>query len=163
MLNPQESGFTTMVSRGKLSHPSDELFDLSLYLDTYKSLDDKSCCARLLRGFQSIFEFTAYNIPNHLSVRRRYANCVVKAFAKIASQQLRVEIHSKKKKSFACQTDDLFYFCIRCECYSKHVPFYKLLCLVSISVFNISRVLSTGGGWGTWLGKLPTKNIINSA
>ena len=91
-----ESEFTTMVSRGKLCHPSEELFDLSLYLYTYyKSLEDKSCSTRLLRAFERILEFTSYSIPAHNSVLRRFANCFGKAFSKKASQQLRIDNESK--------------------------------------------------------------------
>ena len=92
----EESEFTTMVSRGKLCHPSEELFDLSLSLYTYyKSLEDKSCSTRLLRAFERILEFTSYSIPAHNSVLRRFANCFGKAFSKKASQQLRIDNESK--------------------------------------------------------------------
>ena len=83
-------------SRGKLCHPSEELFDLSLYLYTYyKSLEDKSCSTRLMRAFETILEFSSYSIPAHNSVLRRFANYFGKAFSKKASQQLRIDNESK--------------------------------------------------------------------
>ena len=40
----RESEFVNMVSRGKFDYPSEELFDLSLYLYSYyKSKEDKCC------------------------------------------------------------------------------------------------------------------------
>ena len=48
---------TNNVSRGKLSHPSMELYDLSLYLFSYsKSLDDKTCIKKVMMAFQHIYE-----------------------------------------------------------------------------------------------------------
>ena len=58
----KESEFTQLVSRGKLSHPSAELFDLSQYLFSYyKSVPVKSCADRLIVAFQEIGEvFASY-------------------------------------------------------------------------------------------------------
>ena len=49
------SEFTQNVSRRKLSHPTMELYDLSLYLFSYyKSLEDKKCIKKILLGFREI-------------------------------------------------------------------------------------------------------------
>ena len=78
----KESEFVTMVSRGNLDYPAEELFDLSLYLSSYyKSKVDKSCVNKILVAFQKILEFTQYGIANSNSVFRRFANCFSKAFA----------------------------------------------------------------------------------
>ena len=45
----RESEFVNMVSRGKFDYPSEELFDLSLYLYSYyKSTEDKCCVNKIL-------------------------------------------------------------------------------------------------------------------
>ena len=78
-----------MVSRGNLDYPSEELFDLSLYLYSYyKSKDDKSCINKILVAFKEILSFTRYEIPNSNSVLRRFVNCFSKAFtSKITDAQ----------------------------------------------------------------------------
>ena len=78
-----DSEFTKLVSRGKLKYPSENLFDLSLYLyGYYKSITDKKCINKLLVAFEIIYNFTAYDIENHPSVLRRFANTFNKAFTK---------------------------------------------------------------------------------
>ena len=50
-----DSDFTREVSRRKLSYPSENLYDLSLYLYTYyKSITDKQCINKLLPAFEKI-------------------------------------------------------------------------------------------------------------
>ena len=57
--NNSASEFTKMVSRGRLSFPTEELFDLSLYLyGYYKSVEDKKCKTRLINAFDRISDFT---------------------------------------------------------------------------------------------------------
>ena len=74
----KESEFTQLVSRGQLSHPSADLFDLSQYLFSYyKSAHVKSCANRLIVAFQEISEvFASYEYEK--SVFRRFANCFSK-------------------------------------------------------------------------------------
>ena len=51
----KESEFVSMVSRGKLVYPTEELFDLSLYLYSfYKSTDSKNCINKIVLAFQRI-------------------------------------------------------------------------------------------------------------
>ena len=67
-----DSEFTRMVSRGKLSYPSECLYDPTLYLYVYyKSIQDKRCINKLLIAFQMIYDYTSYDIENYLSVLRR--------------------------------------------------------------------------------------------
>ena len=77
----KESEFTQLVSRGQLSHPSADLFDLSQYLFSYyKSAHVKSCANRLIVAFQEISEvFASYEYEK--SVFRRFANCFSKGYA----------------------------------------------------------------------------------
>ena len=78
-----DSEFTKLVSRGKLKYPSENLFDLSLYLyGYYKSITDKKCINKLLVAFEIIYNCTAYDIENHPSVLRRFANTFNKVFTK---------------------------------------------------------------------------------
>ena len=49
--NNSASEFTKMVSRGRLSFPTEELFDLYLYMYVYyKSVEDKKCTTRLINA-----------------------------------------------------------------------------------------------------------------
>ena len=71
-----DSEFTRMVSRGKLSYPSECLYHLTLYLYAYyKSVQDKRRINKLLTAFGKIYEYTSYHIDNYSSVLRRLANC----------------------------------------------------------------------------------------
>ena len=90
----QSSEFTKLVSRGKLSYPSEDLFDLSLYLYAYyKAIPDKKCVNKLLTAFEKIYEYTGYYIENHQSVLRRFANC----FGKAMVNKLTDEVKRKPK------------------------------------------------------------------
>ena len=82
MIHQKRNQFVTMVSRGNLDYPAEELFDLSLYLYSYyKSKVDKTCVNKILVAFQKILEFPQYEIANSNSVLRRFANDFSKAFA----------------------------------------------------------------------------------
>ena len=99
-INCNESEFLDLVSRGKLKHPSEDFFDLCLYLFSFykdSNTDTKSCCTRLILSFNLIHDFTTYNIPNRQRVFRRLANYFSKAFAKKVSDQ--VILDNKKNKS----------------------------------------------------------------
>ena len=62
------SEFTNNVSRGKLSHPHMELYDLSLYLFSYKSLDAKTCIKKVMMAFQHIYEASHCDFQNITSI-----------------------------------------------------------------------------------------------
>ena len=88
--NNSASEFTKMVSRGRLSFPTEELFDLSLYLyGYYKSVEDIKCTTRLINAFDRISDFTKYQLPNQKSVLQRFANCFGKAFAMKISDSIK--------------------------------------------------------------------------
>ena len=54
-INSNISEFTTNVSRGLLSHLSDDLLDLSFYLNAYYDAVEKNdCINRLLKAFKQI-------------------------------------------------------------------------------------------------------------
>ena len=54
------SEFLNLVSRGKLHHLQEVLFDLSMHLFCYKCVD-KTCIKRLLKGFMEIYNLTGFN------------------------------------------------------------------------------------------------------
>lgn len=97
--NESHSEFTKLLSRGKLRFPSEELFDLSLYLlSYYKNVEMKSCTNRMVTAFQKIYDFTNYDIPNFNAVLRRFANCFSKAYAAKESDHLKSNIKLKNIK-----------------------------------------------------------------
>ena len=78
-----ESEFTTLLSRGKLSHPSADLYDLSQYLLCYFKMKDPKCCNSVfLNAFKIIYDATGYEFPNIGKIIRRFVNCFFKTFAK---------------------------------------------------------------------------------
>ena len=94
----KESEFLDLVSRGKLKYPSEEFFDLCLYLFSfYKDIGAKMCCTRLILSFNLIHDFTGYEIINRHRVFRRLGNCFSKALAKKMSDQVILE--NKKEQT----------------------------------------------------------------
>ena len=62
-----DSEFTSMVSRGKLTHPSELLFDLSLYFYAFFKLrEDKSCNVVFLQAFEQIHGLSEFHIDGNL-------------------------------------------------------------------------------------------------
>lgn len=91
-----DSEFTTQLSRGKLSHPPCNLYDLGLYLLVYyKSVHDKMCLKRILVAFNEIYAASHLEIPNITSVLKRFANTFTKAFATGETEKI---VQEKKAK-----------------------------------------------------------------
>ena len=86
-----------MVSRGKLSYPSECLYDLALYLYAYYKWY-KRCINKLLIAFKMIYDYTSYDIENYLSVLTRLANTFNKAFTKKVTDDLTRKKHVKDNK-----------------------------------------------------------------
>ena len=81
--NCPESEFTTEVSRGKLCHPTEDIFELGLYLHAYyQNIQNKTCINKLLKGFIKIYEVTHFKLPNIQSILRRFANSFSKGCVK---------------------------------------------------------------------------------
>ena len=126
-----DSEFTKLVSRGKLKYPSENLFDLSLYLyGYYKSITDKKCINKLLVAFEIIYNCTAYDIENHPSVLRRFANTFNKAFTKKVTDSVKrgkseySKRNNVKENTFIWHLMMIFnYFCK-----SKSRPCNIMLC-----------------------------------
>lgn len=94
--NVTAKSFTTLLSRGKLSYPSSELFDLSCVLFTYYKEVEKSCIIHLMDAFQRIYESCHLTYENDKRILRRFLNSFSKAFANDATDCIRVV---KKKDS----------------------------------------------------------------
>ena len=59
------SEFTNLVSRGGLSHPPQELFDLSQYLYCFFKLKKPKCCSKIfLQAYDLIHEASGYEVES---------------------------------------------------------------------------------------------------
>ena len=93
--NAKASEFTQMVSRGKQSHPSEDLYDLSQYLfPYYKSVPEKSCANRLIKGFREICDVAFLDFET--SVLRRFVNSFSKGFAVHSRDKIKREKRGNK-------------------------------------------------------------------
>ena len=93
--NAKASEFTQMVSRGKHSHPSEDLYDLSQYLFAYhKSVPEKSCANRLIKGFQEICDVAFLDFET--CVLRRFVNSFSKGFAVHSTDKIKREKRGNK-------------------------------------------------------------------
>ena len=94
-----DSEFLENVSRGKLSHPPSELYDLSQYLFSFFKTREKKCCSKLyLDAYQMIYDTTGVEFENISSILRRFNNCFFKAFAKDINDQEKRSKDDKKVK-----------------------------------------------------------------
>ena len=88
------SEFTTLLSRGNLTHPLPELFELSCVLYCYYQNVDKSCIKHLLHAFNEIYESLQVDYPQVYKILRRFVN----SFSK-ASKQESDKVKDEKKKT----------------------------------------------------------------
>ena len=94
----KDSEFTELVSRGKLSFPSRDIFNLSLYCFAYfKSLPRKNCATKLLKAFHEIYESSLLEIDNINSVTRRFANTFFKGEVNKVTDKLKAGKKNKNK------------------------------------------------------------------
>ena len=95
---PTEGEFLLLVSRGKLSHPPSDLFDLCLYYYSfYVSRKQKSCQKNFLKAFEEIYMSTDYEFDNIEKINRRFANCFFKAFVKKEGSAIKRDKQKKDK------------------------------------------------------------------
>ena len=85
------SEFTTLLSRGKLSHPPVKLFDLTCVLYTYYKKVIKSCIQHLLIAFQQIYQSCHLQYEAENRILRRLINCLSKAFSKQQCDSIRAK------------------------------------------------------------------------
>ena len=92
-----ESEFLNLVSSGKLHHPREDLFDLSMYLFCYYKCVDKTCVKKLLKGFTEIYNLTGFDFEGkQTKVLQRFANWFSNGFRK---QQTEKIVLDKSKKN----------------------------------------------------------------
>ena len=83
------SEFTKLVSRGKLSAPNENVFEISLFFYTYfKSLKEKICSNRIVKAFNNICEVSYVSFENREKIFRRFVNCFMKGFSKQQSDKI---------------------------------------------------------------------------
>lgn len=92
VLQSTESEFTEMVSRGKLKHPTSDLYDLSLYLYSFFKMRKRKCCIKIfLQGFQYIHDCSGWKFPNIDKILKRFINCFFKGYATDETDKIRVD------------------------------------------------------------------------
>lgn len=117
-----ESEFTKLVSRGKLDFPTEELFNLLLYLYShFKSVEDKSWTTCPVKCFNKIYMFLSNKISNHVSVLQRFVNCFGKASAAKESESLIKKEQNIKKYRMSNKT-------------WNNVMFYSAMCYHGTSI-----------------------------
>ena len=90
-LSLPNSEFTKLVSRGKLTHPPEELFDLSMYLYAYHKNVNKLCANKLIKGFSKVYEVCGCDYDNQTSILRRFINTFSNGFRKQQSDIIKQE------------------------------------------------------------------------
>ena len=91
--------FLELVSRGKLTHPPFELYDMSLHFYTFFKLREKKCCKGIfIEAYKMIYESTDYEIQNINNIVRHVSNCFFKGFIKKKSHKIRNMIDKSLKK-----------------------------------------------------------------
>ena len=84
---------------GKLSHPPEDLYDLSLYYYAYFKSRNPKCCRKVfLEAYNEIYSATDYEFENIASINRRFSNCFFKAFVKKESSKIKSDERKKNMK-----------------------------------------------------------------
>ena len=90
--NPHpHSEFTPLVSSGKLSHSTAELFNLACVLYCYYKNVNKECIEHLMVAFLEIYNCCFLDFISKEKVLRRLINCFSKAFSDQQSDGVRAE------------------------------------------------------------------------
>ena len=98
-INPSVSKFTENVSRGLLSHPTDELYQLAVSLYVYyRDVQDKSCCTKLLLAFKQIYECAHYQFDKPDEILRRFVNCFSKGYSTLKTAEIKQEKLKNNKR-----------------------------------------------------------------
>ena len=94
-----ESEFTSNVSRGRLKHPTAELFELAMSLFVfYKNVDDNSCANRLMKGFSILYDSSPCEYDDGDHILTRFVNCFSKGYSAQKTEQPRVDKNNRAKK-----------------------------------------------------------------
>ena len=94
----QNSEILSLLSRGKLSYPPAELFELGCILFCYYKNVKKTCIKHVLIAFNEIYECCQLEYKSHSSILRRFLNCFSKAFSNDECDKLKVERNNVKRK-----------------------------------------------------------------
>ena len=94
----KNSEFLLLLSRGKLSYPPPELFELCCVLFSYYKNVEKTCINHLLIGFNEIYESCQLNYESNNTMLRRFLNCFSKAFSNDESNKLKVNSKNDVKR-----------------------------------------------------------------
>ena len=96
---PEESEFTTQLSRGKLKYPPINLYDLSQYYYAYFKSRNAKCCTKIfLEAFREIHSYTGYEFENIDSINRRFCNTFFKAFVKKSKDSVKFKDQRDTKR-----------------------------------------------------------------
>ena len=95
---PTEGEFLELVSRGKLSHPPSDLFDLSMYYYSFFKSRKLKCCQKIfLEAYKEIYISTDYYFDKIDAINRRFSNCFFKAFVKKECSAIKNDEQKKKR------------------------------------------------------------------
>jgi len=102
---PTEGEYLELVSRGKLSHPPSDLFDLSMYYYSFFKSRKQKCCQKIfLEAYEEIYISTDYYFEKIESINRRFSNCFFKAFVKKECSEIKND--SQKKNTMKRKLDN---------------------------------------------------------
>ena len=90
-----------MMSRGKLKHPSSDLYDLSKYLYSFFKTREPKCCTKIfLQGFRLIYQSSGCDYEQSEKILRRFVDTFFKAFAKDQTDKIKKdkEVETKRKR-----------------------------------------------------------------
>ena len=102
--NVDESEFTTLVSRGRLRHPSDELFQFARFAyGLFCLFDDDSrfkCSSYVCKVFGCLYTSVPFDLPETCMRRviRTLANCFFKGVTKVSTAQDPVSLNITERK-----------------------------------------------------------------
>ena len=99
----EQSEFTTLVSRGKLTHPPAELYELSTYCFTFFKSRSQKCCTNIyLQAFKQIYQLSHFNFESNVDgIIRRLVNSFFSAFAKSCHTKSEADKRQTKKRRIA--------------------------------------------------------------
>lgn len=102
----EESEFTSLVSRGKLTHPSKDLFELACYCFTFFKLRSDKCCNNIfVQAFMQIYQLSKLEIDGNISrIVRRLVNCFFKAYAASCNTESQLDKREIKRRRVSKRT-----------------------------------------------------------
>jgi hypothetical protein len=98
-IDTEHKEFTALVSRGKLRHPPQWLFNFSqATYAAFLSLSEKNCAPHICAIFQQIFDaYFLEQVTSVSSICRRFCNCYMKGTVRRASEEQRHHVETSRK------------------------------------------------------------------